>query len=135
MNKYFILLVLCVILTGCESGKKEPNTSSGKDTKDIVTNSNPIIQKKIKGMFEYKDTRGLITDCDNGGKYYIAEDLNVKNIDSVYNSFDIKNPKRKLYIEAEGFNSVKENTKSKLFDSVIVITRLITVDTAFNCQK
>jgi hypothetical protein len=135
MYKYFILLVICVILTGCESGKKENNTASGKDVKDTVINSNPIIQKKINGMFEYKDSIGLITDCENGNTYNLAEDINLKSIDSVYNSFDIKNPKRKLFVVAVGFNSVKENTKSNIFDTVIVITKLIALDTAFNCQK
>lgn len=131
--RYIILFIICACFFGCEAPKKK--TSSGNEEKDTQTTSNPIIQKKIRGMFEYNNTNGIITDCETGSFYNVAEEGEVRSIDSVYNSLDKKDPKRKLYVIVEGFNSFRENPKSSNFDTVIVITRLLGIDTAFNCQK
>ncbi|HMQ69947.1 MAG TPA: hypothetical protein PKA90_11465 [Ignavibacteria bacterium] len=133
--KYIIILLISISFLSCESNK-DKNTSSGNPIpENSEINSNPIVQMKVRGMFEYKNSIGFLTDCESGKMYNVAEEGDVKNIDSLYNTFDVKNPKRKLYVIAEGFNSVKENTKKTGFDTVIVITRLLALDTAFNCQK
>lgn len=133
MYKYLILILICISFCSCE-GKKD-KTTAGKNKTDTVAKVSPIVQKKFKGMFEYKENRGLMTDCETGSLYLVENGGEARLIDSVYKSFDIKNPKRKLYVIGEGFNSVKENPRSNVFDTVIVITRLTGTDTSFNCQK
>ncbi|MCB0728881.1 MAG: hypothetical protein KDD00_15560 [Ignavibacteriae bacterium] len=133
--KYIILIIVSISIISCESNKEKNTSSGGPDTEKSEINTSPIIQMKVKGMFEYKNSKGFLTDCESGKSYNVAKEGDVKNLDSVYNMFDVKNPKRKVYVFAEGFNSVKENPKNNAFDTVIVITRLLALDTAYNCQK
>lgn len=137
MFKTILLIFFVIIFSSCFSScnkKADDNTKADLKTKD-ENNKNSLTPKQIKGMYEFKDKTGILTDCTTGAKYLIAQEGDIKVIDSVYQSFEKNNPAGKLYVSAEGFNSVRENLKGDFFDTVLVITRLIGIDTSYNCQK
>lgn len=123
-----------IFLSGCEIKNQNEAELKKSDTIQNTANSK-LIPVIYKGMyFKTKENR-LMTECGTGKKYFISPKGEIAIMDSVYNTFNKKSTGKKIYVNVEGFTSVQQRTKEKVFDTVVVITRIIGTDTTFNCEK
>lgn len=115
-----------LILAGCDNKTGEENQTLTDTTAKIKT----FI---FKGMFN-KDSMYLI-ECSAKKKFKVAPEGELIALEKVYELKPELRTSGEYYIETAGFTSVKENTGTKNFDTMLVVTRFIGLDTSFNCLK
>ncbi|MDQ3020936.1 MAG: hypothetical protein M3R36_10250 [Bacteroidota bacterium] len=131
-----IIIFLFIAFTSCEEKKYADADSKKSPLKQTVDGANTMQPKLYKGMYYFLPDEGAFTDCDSKKKYLLSINNENANLQSVYSLItNYRKPIKKLYIEAEGFTSVQSKQEGKGFDSVMIITKCIKLDTAINCEK
>ncbi len=131
MKKIFIVLFSLFLITGCKiKDAEEPEIKS--PPKDNGVN-NTLKQTLYKGMYSYSGNSGRFSECGTGKKFILSPLGANKSLDSNFSSTPSMS-KKKLFINAEGFSSVDQKKNGKGFDTVLVITRIISVDSVYVCN-
>jgi len=128
--KYVLIIIFWIIVSGCkENETKIENTDPSSKNKTAVV---PITQSYFKGMYVSPET---FIECGSHKKFIVSPDGDNGELEKALTSLNLKKPNQKLYIETEGFSSAREKSKGKGFDTILVITRFIKLDTALNCDN
>ncbi len=127
--KIILIIFLFIHISGCGENEKafDKNDTLAKNKSEPL----PIKRSIFKGMYSGPDG---FSECISGNKFIISPDGENKELETVVTSLPPKNRNQKLYIEAEGFSSAREKIKGKGFDTLLVITRFIKLDTAMRCD-
>ncbi len=132
MKKITVVLLSLFLISGCRiKDAEEPVNQSAQDKGNV---NNTLKQIYYKGMYSFSDSTGKFTECGSGKNYLLSSLGANKTLDSAYKTFSSSGSKRKLYLTAEGFPSVDQRKNSKEFDTVLVITRIISTDSTFSCE-
>jgi len=119
------------LITGCKiKDAEEPVIESPPKETGI---NNTLKQTLYKGMYSYSENSGRFSECGSGKKFILSQIGANMTLDSVYRSSPVLS-KKKLYINAEGFSSVEQRKNGKGFDTVLVITRIISKDSTYICN-
>lgn len=130
--KTIIVLISLFLITGCKiKDAEEPVKQSSQET-NIVNNT--LKQIYFKGMYSFSDKTGKFTECVSGKNYLLSSLGANRTLDSAYKTYSVSRSNKKLYLTAEGFPSVEQRKNSKEFDTVLVITKIITSDSTFSCE-
>ncbi|HMS34836.1 MAG TPA: hypothetical protein PKC91_12200 [Ignavibacteria bacterium] len=132
MKKIIIVLLSLFLVSGCRIKDAEETVNQSSQDPNIVNNT--LKQIYYQGMYNFSDNTGKFTVCGSGRNYLLSSLGANKTLDSAYKTFSISRSKRKLYLTAEGFTSVDQRKNNKEFDTVLVITRIISSDSTFSCE-
>lgn len=132
MKKIIIVLLSLFLISGCRIKDAEETVNHSTQDPNIVNNT--LKQIYYQGMYSFSDNTGKFTVCGSGRNYLLSSLGANKTLDSAYKTFSTSRSKRKLYLTAEGFTSVDQRKNSKEFDTVLVITRIISSDSTFSCE-
>lgn len=131
-NKTIIVLISLFLITGCKiKDAEEPVKQSSQET-NIANNT--LKQIYFKGMYSFSDKTGKFAECGSGKNYLLSSLGANRTLDSAYKTYSVSRSNKKLYLTAEGFPSVEQRKNSKEFDTVLVITKIITSDSTFSCE-
>lgn len=114
---FSILVLLLYIFPGCDNSEK--NNLGSDSSKNFPPINKSINTQIFRGMLS-QSVNEIFTECTSHKKYIVSEKSEFQQIETVYPSFK-KGAVKNFYIEAEGFSSVHENSKSKGFDTVLVL--------------
>ncbi|MEO8447928.1 MAG: hypothetical protein ABI528_10555 [bacterium] len=133
MNKKIIVILISLFLiSGCKiKDAEEPVSNSAQDTNNV---NNTLRQIYYKGMYSFSDNTGKFTVCGSGKNFLLSSLGANKTIDSAYKTFSPLRSKKKLYLTVEGFSSVDQRKDSKVFDTVLVITKILSTDSTLSCD-
>ena len=131
MKKIFIFLFSLLLITGCKIKDAEEPVSESPPKETGLNNT--LKQTIYKGMYSYSENSGRFSECGSGKKFVLSPLGANKTLDSVFSSSPVMS-KKKIFINAEGFSSVDQKKNGKGFDTVLVITRIISTDSTYICN-
>lgn len=131
LKKNLIIFFICVNILNFFIGCEKPQEKVKPGPPQIKS----IDLEKLGGMFIESNDVKKIKLCGKDSEILISEESDFKKLDSSFPGLRQRNQGKRFYAEVEGFRSVKENLKSKNFDTIFVITNVIQIDTVFDCSK
>jgi len=131
MKKLFIVLFSILLITGCKIKDAEEPVIESPPKENGVNNT--LKQTLYKGMYSYSENSGRFSECGSGKKFILSHVGANKTLDSVFRSSP-EMSKKKIFINAEGFSSADQKKNGKGFDTVLVITRIISTDSTYICN-
>lgn len=132
MRILILVLLSFFLIPGCKIKDAEEPVKETAPVPGSVNNT--LKQIFYKGMYSFSDNKGKFTECGTGKKFLLSFLGANKTLDSAYRTYPESRSMKKLYITAEGFPSVDQKKDGKGFDTVLVITKIVTTDTVFVCE-
>ncbi len=123
-KKIFLLSLLILI---CSCGKEQD-----QNVKKVTPDTNKKNPELYKGMFTIENSVEVFRDCTSKKKYVISDKSEREQLDRALATVEFGRNKS-YYMEAQGFTSYQQNEKGNAFDTVLVVTKYIRLDTAKSC--
>ncbi|CAM3829696.1 copper homeostasis/adhesion lipoprotein NlpE [Xenorhabdus thuongxuanensis] len=129
------------IVLSDQDGKKSYYLTKGENLTMLDINGDPIESsfnyeldkvkpKKLAGEYSYFADSALFTECGTGKRYDAAENI---DLERGYSAMGVEGG-TPVYVEIEGYYTVRPSMEDGLFDNAVIQTGKIRFDKASSCH-